>query len=261
MEIIEWYEARKRVGGDFQIFLKIIVWHDGEIYVGKWRDRQQPPAAFEQLEDVKIIPTKDRGPIVRSGWKAALPISDGWVKEPKWEDYLSPELEVHMEHEIEMCELVRQSPHISLATYRGCLLGHGRVKGLLFDKYQHTLLEKVNPQRLSKAHFVQGDRSLVDRTMRGWMPQLRSAVSHLHKLGYVHNDITPANIMLDKNEKPVLIDFEGLRRAGESLQKVKRTIGWHDETVMLAQESNDWDALDEIEVWLFGEAGDLKFVG
>lgn len=261
MEIVEWHEARKRVGGDVEIYLKFLVWHVGELYVGKWRDRQQPPTAFDQLEDVKLIPTKDRGPILRSDWKVASPHSVGWVKEPNWEAYLSPELEAQMEHEIKMCEMVRQYPHVNLATYRGCLLGNGQVKGLLFTKYDQSLLERVNPQRLSKMHFVQGDRSLVDKTMRGWLPQLRLAVSHLHKLGYVHNDITPANVMLDRNERPVLIDFEGLRRVGESLQKVKRTIGWHDDAVMLAQESNDWDALDEIEAWLFGKAGDLQFIG
>ncbi|OAQ98287.1 hypothetical protein LLEC1_02082 [Akanthomyces lecanii] len=261
MKIVEYYEARRKVGGDFQIFVKIIAWHDGEMYVGKWRDRQQAPTTFEQLEEVKIIPTKDRGPDVRPDWKVASSGSRGWVKQPSWEDFLSPQLEAHMEHEIEMCELLQQSPHVNVAAYRGCLLGNGRVKGLLFDKYQQTLLEKVNPQRLSKVHFVQGDRRLVDETVWDWLPQLRSAVSHLHKLGYVHNDISPANIMIGDDEKPVLIDFEGMCRVGESLQKVKRTIGWHDETVMLARESNDWDALDEIETWLFGKVDNLKFVG
>ncbi len=261
MEIVESYEARKRVDGKFQIFVKIIAQHDGELYVGKWRDRQTLPTVFEQLEDVKMISTKDRGPVPRSHWKIASPSSDSWLKQPSLEDYLSSELEAQMSHEIEMCELVQQARHTNLAAYRGCLVENGRVKGLLFDKYHCTLLEKVNPQRLSKVHFVETDRHLVDGLMRGWMQQLRSAVRHLHTLGYVHNDITPANIMLDEKETPVLIDFGGLCRAGASLQNVKRTIGWHDEAVVLAQDSNDLEALEEIEVWLFGKKDDLKFVG
>lgn len=37
--------------------------------------------------------------------------------------------------------------------------------------------------------------------------QLLSAVEHLHVHGITHNDIKPANILLSKDDRPVLIDF------------------------------------------------------
>ncbi|KAG6245556.1 hypothetical protein E4U23_005282 [Claviceps purpurea] len=33
-------------------------------------------------------------------------------------------------------------------------------------------------------------------------------VRHLHSLGIVHNDISPANIMFDELDRPVIIDFD-----------------------------------------------------
>jgi serine/threonine protein kinase len=81
---------------------------------------------------------------------------------------------------------------------------------------------------------------------------LESAIRHLHSHGLVHNDITPANIMLDANSSWVLIDFDSCRRIGESLDGVKRTYGWHDPAVTTTTEQNDWDALAELKVWLLG---------
>ncbi|KAJ3472495.1 hypothetical protein NLG97_g10944 [Lecanicillium saksenae] len=166
-----------------------------------------------------------------------------------------------MEHEVEMCELLRRSPHRNLAVYYGYVVEGDRVQGLFFKRYQSTLLETVNPKRLSKRDFLETERDLVQHQMQRWIQQLRSAVSHIHALGYVHDDISPANIMLNENATPVLIDFGSLCRVGESLQTVRRTVGWHDESVSLAEERNDLDALNDIETWLFRRFHDLKFPG
>lgn len=40
-----------------------------------------------------------------------------------------------------------------------------------------------------------------------WFESLLGGVAHLHARGIVHNDIKPANILLSKNEQPVLVDF------------------------------------------------------
>jgi serine/threonine protein kinase len=87
--------------------------------------------------------------------------------------------------------------------------------------------------------------------MKRWLEALRSAVEHLHCMGFVHNDITPANVMLDRNESPVIIDLGELCRVGDPLEHTKRTRGWHDESATHAAKENDLDALAELEVWLF----------
>ncbi|KAF8322459.1 kinase-like protein [Clavulina sp. PMI_390] len=40
-----------------------------------------------------------------------------------------------------------------------------------------------------------------------WFESLLGGIAHLHARGIVHNDIKPANILLSRNEQPVLVDF------------------------------------------------------
>lgn len=51
------------------------------------------------------------------------------------------------------------------------------------------------------------------------MADLRSAVQHLHKLGFCHNDINSSNIMFDEQDEVVLIDFDSCAAEGEKLMK------------------------------------------
>lgn len=260
MEIDESYEVGKRINGKMQIYVKVIARKDGEYYLGKWTDRKRQPCEFSQLQDVKLIPSKNRSPVLQPHWTV---VPDGnfpyYIKRPSLEDCLDPGLEVQVEHEIQMCELVRQPPHPRLATYHGAVVVQGRVSGLAFEKYETTLLERVNPQRLSKHHFAVSGRPLVQDDMKRWLEALRGAVEHLHCMDLVHNDITPANVMLDRDESPVIIDLGELCRVGDALEHTKRTRGWHDESVTHSAKENDLDALAELEVWLFGSVGDFRF--
>ncbi|KAJ2984034.1 hypothetical protein NQ176_g260 [Zarea fungicola] len=260
MHIVNSFECGKRVNGTFQIYVKVVVLHNGQYHVGKWNDRKQLPHDFSQLEDVQTIRTENRSPKLRPHWTTATPVDDIWLKTPSIDEWLDNDHETRMAHEIEMCELIRQNQHPNLAVYCGCSESNGLATGLLFKKYKTTLLEQVNPQRLSKKDFIARGRPLVRQDMKAWFPMLRAAVQHLHSLGLVHNDITPANIMLDENDIPIIIDFGGLCRLGDSLRNTKRTMGWHDEAVTHATASSDTFALTEIEAWLFGSLQDLKFI-
>lgn len=152
--------------------------------------------------------------------------ADGpYVKKPQIEDYLDPDLEKDIGHEIDVCEVLKRSAHPNLAAYHGCLAVSAKATGLLFKWYKCTLLELVNPQQLSKRHFIATGRPLVNNGMRDWMQRLRRAVGHLHDLGLVHNDISPANVMLDEDEQPVLIDLGSTCQLGSALTKVKRLLG------------------------------------
>lgn len=46
-----------------------------------------------------------------------------------------------------------------------------------------------------------------ETTARIWFKSLLSGIEFLHKRGVVHNDIKPANILLDEKNIPVLVDF------------------------------------------------------
>lgn len=58
-----------------------------------------------------------------------------------------------------------------------------------------------------------------------FMQALTSAVSHIHGLGWAHNDIHPANIiMLDEQRSPVLIDLGSARKIGQRWRRFAS--GW-----------------------------------
>lgn len=94
--------------------------------------------------------------------------------------------------------------------------------------------------------------------MMAQLDGIASGARHLHSLGLVHNDITPANIMLEEDGTWVIINFDSCRHAGEALRDTdtKRTHGWHDPDVTVASEKNDIDAIAELRTWLFGSSAD-----
>ena len=74
------------------------------------------------------------------------------------------------------------------------------------------------PQSLNKGDFPSTRHGVVDANRaRVYLEDILKGIRHLHSLGLVHNDINPANIMLDNNGTAVLIDFDSCRRVGESL--------------------------------------------
>ncbi|KNG88761.1 hypothetical protein ANOM_002816 [Aspergillus nomiae NRRL 13137] len=127
---------------------------------------------------------------------------------------------------------------------------------LRLKRYTSTLIEAVNPQRLGKVAFLSSPRELVKESMKGSLEGILAAIRHLHSLGLVHNDINPANIMLDEDGTFILIDFDSCRYIGESLRntETKRTRHWHDPSVDISLEKNDLDAFKDLQIWLTGPA-------
>lgn len=97
--------------------------------------------------------------------------------------------------------------------------------------------------------------------MKSALEGILAAIKHLHSLGLVHNDINPANIMLDDDGTFILIDFDSCRAVGESFRahKTKRTVYWHDASIDTSLEKNDLDAFKDLQIWLTGSA-DEEFV-
>ncbi len=74
----------------------------------------------------------------------------------------------------------------------------------MLDKHPHDL-----------GHYMKNDLGVLDVDM--FMAGLESAVQHLHSLGFAHNDVNPANILVDKVGMPVLVDFGSRREIGRKL--------------------------------------------
>ncbi|KAE8357034.1 kinase-like protein [Aspergillus coremiiformis] len=257
MKVVQVNEAFKTVGRKFKFsYVQYFVQQDGALYHGKWHDRHQAPEALEQLDEVRQIQTEDRGPAIRSTWSLI------YIKKPNLLTFASGlDLETLILNEVAVCEILRENPHPNIASYYGCEETRGLVSGLCFKRYVSTLLQKVNPQYLSKEHFRSSKREHVDAAARGSLDGILKGIKHLHSLGLVHNDINPANIMFDERDTPVLVDFDSCRKIGESLHdpKTKRTHEWHDPRVETALEKNDLDAFEELRIWLVGSVGE-KFL-
>lgn len=303
MKTITSWEAFKTKDGRFQFHYMegIVLDDDGRLNVARWKNRTSQNDDPSTLYGVQPLQVEDRGPVVRPEWTRCDAAesdlaSDGadprvFVKKPSMLDYTDHGLDARISREIAVCEVLRSRPHPNLAAYHGCCVSaSGRVDGLCFQRYGVSLLELCNPGQLNKQAFVArgGQRSqstLATTTGGGSMVQLHpthldgllAGIRHLHSLGLVHNDINPANILvdgLDTNNNSghdgnsttlpimlVLADFDSCRPTGSSLleTQARRTHGWHDTAVATAQVDNDLQALAEVRAWLFGDVSQLQW--
>lgn len=72
----------------------------------------------------------------------------------------------------------------------------GRVSRVCFKPYESSLLEIVNPRRLSKPAFTTNTLELVKGNLKSGLGRILAAIKHLHSLGLAHNKVNPANFML-----------------------------------------------------------------
>ncbi|KAL6697024.1 kinase-like domain-containing protein [Trichoderma pleuroticola] len=89
--------------------------------------------------------------------------------------------------------------------------------------------------------------SLVDKNRI--MSGLRAAVDHLHSIGLAHNDINPANIMLDEGGEPELIDSGSCQPTGHHLISCG-TPSWYKDMFHLSETAHDDYGLELLGPWL-----------
>ncbi|ERS97095.1 uncharacterized protein SPSK_02696 [Sporothrix schenckii 1099-18] len=285
METVKAWEAFKTIDGRFRFFCMegIVRMSDGQLVSARWKTRTPKPHGDDTsaLHDVRPLEIHDRGPVMRPEWTRFSVARGGfddslfYIKKPTLLDYTDSNLSERIAREIAVYEHLRDHPHPHLATYYGCCVSaNGHVDGLCLQRYRVSLQELCNPGRLNKKMFVaQGDQRSTGtapdhvQLHPGHLDGLLAGIRHLHHLGLVHNDINPANIMVDYEGvadgtvKLVLVDFDSCRPTGTSLHESRagRTHGWHDSDVVTAEEDSDLHALSEVRVWLFGDVTELKW--
>jgi serine/threonine protein kinase len=74
-------------------------------------------------------------------------------------------------------------------------------------------------------------------------------VEHLHSLGYAHNDLNPANVMLAEDNEPILIDFGSFQPFGKKVM-TGGTRGWFDEDFETSEKHHDLVGMRKIQAWL-----------
>ncbi len=204
-------------------------------------------AALERVPDCSIFPVLPLDPELTIAPEASTQQDDCFIKRPNMSVY-----ELFVDHDREDTEpgndgflartllseaLIMQRlsghPHPNLAKYHGVRVRRGRITGLVFKRYQRTLLD----------HVRQGLHIDQDEVLHALEP----AVTHLHSLGLAHNDIHPENIMMDPDSTPVLIDFGSCQPFGKRLV-TRGTEGWVDDMGCLdaleggARQVRAWEA-------------------
>lgn len=233
MEVLESWESFKNIDGKLKFHhISAVVQLTDPYFLIAWPDRFSAPTDLSSACSVQKLDT-NRGPDIKPTWTLVSQSVSYYLKTPALAVYASQGLEARMLREIETCEILRQHPHPNLATYYGCHNESGKATGLYFKQYQTTLSDEVNPEHLSKEAFTLTRRPRVTSDILHVINDLLDGVQNLHSLGLVHNDITPANIMLDESRRLVLIDFDSRRHEGDSISdtKVRRTYGWYDPKV------------------------------
>lgn len=158
---------------------------------------------------------------------------DGYIKRPKLTNFKAEDaglLHQLLLKEADAFELLRQHPHPNLVRYHGCLVKRGRIMGLVLHRCSTTLEKRMKEGDIT--HF----------NKESW-------AKHLHTLGLAHNDLNPANIMLDEHDNATVIDLGSCKRFGEQLLTAS-TDGWVDEYFSTSEQRHDEAALKKIQAWL-----------
>jgi hypothetical protein len=256
LEVSEIFRTQSRDGSrpaEFESTSFLHVDADGAVWFGSLPVRKGDLSLELARAHLEPVPPGDTYPLAPPGLTVS-PIqeegADVYVKRPRLIAYslfsVRTTLADMLLQEAAALERVRARPHRHLARYHGALVRRGRVQGLVLARYRTTLrarLEDDPPE--SRAHF----------DGRACVAALRGAVAHLHGLGLAHNDINPANVMLDGEDAPVLIDFGSCAPFGERLVSTG-TPGWmEDEEFETSERSHDVFALGVLEKWVLERTG------
>ncbi|EFW22500.1 conserved hypothetical protein [Coccidioides posadasii str. Silveira] len=94
------------------------------------------------------------------------------------------------------------------------------------------------------------EATLFDRVL--CLQGIESGIKHMHTLGLIHNDLNTSNVIMDKRDNPVIIDFDSCQREGAQLGLKAGTVGWAMEDTVYAIWQNDFFGLSKIQEILMG---------
>jgi serine/threonine protein kinase len=247
MEVIEKSEAFVRDGDDIVFnHTKVILWRkrDGQYFYSRIPKRMDLDLCLDDLV-LNKIPVEDIWPVANPKFtRAPRPLPPNtYIKRPSLLEYgdtpASCKPRDQVLNEVEVCEILMNSPHPNIGQYLGCIAEGDRITGLCFTQYEMTLSEM-------RERGIPFDRD-------GCLRRIECGVRHLHKLGLVHNDLNPRNIMMEANN-PVIIDFDSCKRQGQELGLKGGTDGWALEGVTHAEHNNDFYGLAKIREFLIEDA-------
>ncbi|RSL69731.1 hypothetical protein CEP54_002108 [Fusarium duplospermum] len=128
--------------------------------------------------------------------------------------------------EIKAHQLVEEHPHRNLVKFKACLEKDGLVVGVLQKRYPTALNFRVEA------------RSQPPYDATAFYQDIEAGLRHLHSLGFAHNDLNPSNVMIDAEDRPIIIDLGAATPLGQVLHQ-GGTPGWCDGYQMTSCVAND----------------------
>jgi serine/threonine protein kinase len=178
-----------------------VIFHDGDDYF-----LARLPDRYSKLEEIVVpkdgltrIPKEHIWPLYEEGLTICSNPDrpEVYVKKPQLTGYSDSHApSIDLLKEARNCELLMRNPHDNIARCYGCVVEHGRITGLCFEKCAEQLSDREAAGRL------------VD--IDSCYQQIEAGLHHLHSLNLVHNDIRDCNVMFktQDGEEVVIIDFD-----------------------------------------------------
>lgn len=248
MEICEQTEAFVEEKGDLVFdHTKIIVkGTEDEYFYARIRRRLNSSSNIDlRALDLVKIPVDNIWPKLSPNLtQVPTPLpKNSYLKQPSLIYYGDTDTSLRIDEQIlneaTVCEILKQNPHPNIAIYYGCVVRGERIRALCFVKYLQSLSQRM------------GDSTPLD--INTCLQGIQNGVAYLHRLGLIHNDLNPANIMMD-GDNPVIIDFDSCKRIGEKLGIKAGTIGWAMPEMSIARPENDEYGMKKIQEWLANKA-------
>ncbi|KAA8672382.1 protein kinase domain-containing protein [Vibrio gigantis] len=89
-----------------------------------------------------------------------------------------------------------------------------------FSSHQHDflVLSHINGQTLLE---MLSDSKMTDHSSCQFISSLETAINQIHKLGFVHGDLKPSNIVISEQGRAHLIDFGSVTQMGMDRDKLR----------------------------------------
>lgn len=216
---------------------------DGTVYYGSLKVPKKQITLEQARDSLQKVPDQDIYPplpqdilVLTSGGSGCK--ADTYIKRPKLLSYHlfagQRILADRFLEEARNLQLVHQHPHPNVAEFRGCIVNNDRIIGLVLKRFALDLASRLGGEPLDRQACFQS---------------IKAGLDHLHQLGLAHNDINPHNIMMDSDDKPVIIDLGSCKPIGQVLTELG-TPGWNDGFDEVSSIRNDYIGLKKMAEWL-----------
>lgn len=123
----------------------------------------------------------------------------------------------------------------------------------------YMVTDYVDGEPVRGALLKQGGHAASEAMFRRLFEPIVRAIGYVHGLGFLHRDISPENIMIDRSERPVLIDFGAIKRDLHSSERYSSVVFVREDYSPPEQQDRRTDRPEGFHTDIFALAGTMYF--